>query len=74
MLKPRYTILINTPTQTIPLKGYKTMELARADAKLWAKEGYGNIIIRKEASEIWEVLPVALFVSLLLVGLMVSLG
>jgi len=48
MFKRRYTILINTPAQTIPLKGYKTMELARADAKLWAKEGYGDIIIRRE--------------------------
>lgn len=48
MFKPRYEILINTPIQVIKLDGYKTMQQARLDASLWAREGYGNIIIRKQ--------------------------
>jgi len=48
MLKRRYKILITTDTQVIHLGKYKTMEIARAHAKPWAKEGYGNIIIRRE--------------------------
>jgi hypothetical protein len=53
MFKPRWTILINTPSQVIRLKGYKTELLARYDASLWAREGY-EIIIRREKPALTE--------------------
>lgn len=74
MFKPRYEILINTPIQVIKLDGYKTMQQARLHASLWAREGYGDIIIRKRSHEVWEVLPVLLVIVPIVIGIMVKLN
>lgn len=75
MFKPRYKIIIQTNQQTIHLDGYKTIQQARLGASLWAREGYGNIIIRKQKRSLTDnahhILLVILFVSpwLILAGL-----
>lgn len=54
MFKPRYTILVNGKSGVIRLEGYKTIQLARYDASMWAREGYQQITIRKEKRRLTE--------------------
>ena len=74
MFKPRYEVIIKTAIQVIHLGRYKTKQEARLKASVWAREGYGNIIIRKCSHEVWEVLPLLLVIVPIVIGIMVKLN
>jgi hypothetical protein len=71
MFKRNYSVFVGGSEVN---RNYLNKQQAWSVAKEWASDGYDDVVIRRHASEIWEVLPILLVIVPIVIGIMVKLN